>query len=144
MDTLTITWADQLIEVVLVEVSTAGASGRKHDELSRAGRRFAAMISADLADPGSVLATLAPSVAEIVCCDSMEDPSNTGVDLSLRALNEFGVGQDYVFTVPEPVAAAVYAVDSVGNRRVTGWDAEFVAVVGSSRLLRTVAPRLAS
>jgi hypothetical protein len=143
VQTLTVDRAGQLIEVVLVEVGPGDAVETLH-QVSRAGRPFAVVISAELDDPGVVLGALSPGRAEIVCCDSVSDPSLTGTDLAWRALEKFGVGQDFAFTVPDPADALDYTVNSVADRAAARWEAEFVAVVGSSQLLRIATASLTS
>jgi hypothetical protein len=92
---------------------------------------FVGVVSADLGpELPAILAALRPGLQEIVCCDSLTEPVVTGDRLAMRALEELGFGQDFVFTVPTLEGAVDHAVDTLLAPDHGGWEGRFVVVIG--------------
>jgi hypothetical protein len=124
-------------QVLLLEVSS-GADARvvaEHVFTTRDRTRFTGVISADLGpDVPEILDALRPGLMEIVCFDAITDPTE-GQTFAMRALEQLGFGQDFVFTVPQLEAATEYAVATLLRPDHGGWEGRFVAVVGPRAVL---------
>jgi hypothetical protein len=71
-------------------------------------------------------------LAEIVCFDAAAEPLVSGLELSLRALEHIGFGEDFVYTVASLEGAidhAVATLPSKGSRGSDGWEGEAVVVL---------------
>jgi hypothetical protein len=120
-------------QVLLMEVSSVddAREGAEQVRSSRAGLGYVGIVSADLGTeaPG-VLEALRPGLQEIVCFDSLAEPGVDGQDFAMTALEKYGFGQDFVFTVPVLEDAVDYAVDTLVTPGHHGWEGSFVVVVG--------------
>jgi hypothetical protein len=120
-------------QVVLMEVSS-GAEARTAAEqvlLTRGESPYVGVVSADLgAEVAEILACLRPGLQEIVCFDSVGDPTESGQDFAMRTLEELGFGQDFVFTVAALEGAVDYTIDQLQRPDHGGWEGRFVVVVG--------------
>jgi hypothetical protein len=124
------------VPVVFATATTADDAAKLRDRLLGDGSspRAVAVVSGDLgADVGAVLQTLAPVLAEIVFADGVEG-FGTGAALAMRALEEFGFGQDFVFTVDEFTGALDYALAQIRSRD-HGWEGGRLLVLGPDELL---------
>jgi hypothetical protein len=138
IETLDIHHDGRPVRVCLAAVDSAGANREIERRLAELDRRFIGIVSADLGvDAAVILRGLCPSLGEIVCFDSATDPVVLGTDFALRALEQFGFGQDFVFTVAKLEDALDYAIGVLVDARRTDWEGEFVVVAGP----RTVVER---
>ncbi len=106
--------------LILAELGSAADAAALRDRLlaERPGERFVGVVSADLGPAaGEILTALRPALAEIVCCDT---PGESGAEFALRALDQFGFGQDFVFTVPRREDAIARA-STGGSWRARTW-----------------------
>ena len=120
-------------QVLLLEVASAAQarSGLERLVRTRDSAPFVGIVSADLGpELPAILAELRPGLQEIVCFDSLAEPVTAGHDLALRALDELGFGQDFVFTVPTLEGAVDHAVDTLLAPEHGGWEGRFVVVLG--------------
>jgi len=120
-------------QVVLMEATSAAQarSGAEQLFLGRDASPYVGVVSADLGlDVAGVLDALRPGLQEIVCFDSVTEPVVVGQDFAMTALEELGVGQDLVFTVPTLEGAVDHAVDTLLEPDHGGWAGRFVVVVG--------------
>jgi hypothetical protein len=120
-------------QVLLLEVASAAEarSGLERLVRNRDSAPFVGIVSADLGpELPAILAGLRPGLQEIVCFDSLAKPVTAGHDLALRALDELGFGQDFVFTVPTLEGAVDHAVDTLLAPEHGGWEGRFVVVLG--------------
>lgn len=121
-------------QVVLMEATSVAEArgGAEQLFLARDASPFVGVLSADLGPgAGDILAALRPGLQEIVCFDSLTDPVVAGQDFAMRALDELGFGQDFVFTVPSLEGAVDHAVDTLLGPGHGGWEGRFVVVLGS-------------
>jgi hypothetical protein len=120
-------------QVMLMESATAVDARSRVDQLS-AGRvaPYVGIVSADLGpELPEILAALGPGLQEIICFDSLLEPVVAGQDVAMRALEELGFGQDFVFTVEALEDAVDYAVERMLLRPDHGgWEGRFVVVLG--------------
>jgi dihydrofolate synthase/folylpolyglutamate synthase len=94
--------------------------------------RFIGILCSDGDDDlGSSIAGLAPVLRELIFTASSSPRAIAGDTLALRALDEFGVGQDFVFTVPLLGAALAYALAAVAEGLQRGWEGTAVLVPGT-------------
>jgi len=120
-------------QVLLMEASSVDEARSGAGQLlsRREGVPFVGVVSADLGpELPAILASLRPGLQEIVCFDSFTEPVVAGGDLALRALEELGFGQDFVFTVSALGGALDHAVDTLLAPAHGGWEGRFVVVVG--------------
>ena len=114
---------------------------------AREGSALVAVLSADLGDlVAGVLETLRPSLREIVCCDGPADDSGRaalGFDLAGRALDDLGVGQDFVYTVPAVEDAVDHAVRTIATGD-SGWSGQAILVVGGRVIVARARRHLSS
>jgi hypothetical protein len=125
-------------QVVLMEASSVAeaTSGAALVSGGREGSPYVGVVSADLGpETSGILAALRPGLQEIVCFDSVTEPVVAGHDLAMRALEELGFGQDFVFTVPALEGALDHAVDTLLEPRHGGWEGRFVVVVGPREVI---------
>ena len=84
-------------------------------------------------DLGPVLHILAPVMAERVFTATAEGSTAAAAVLAWAALEQYGVGQDFVFQV-SPVADAVrYALRALAGD--WGWEGTALLIIGSPRVL---------
>ena len=120
--------------VLLSAAAGAAAADRVGTALGRdhAGTEFVCVLDVEHADPAAVLPALARSVREVVFTDAAA---------AMRALDELGLGQDFVFTVPGLTGAADYALDAL-VRGDHGWEGTALIVIASPGRLDALATRL--
>ena len=126
---------DRHLTLALATVTTpAEALAVSTRLIARTGaRRFVGVLSADVgAALAGVVHALQPGLAEVVCFDSLGSPEVAGLDLAFRALDELGLGEDFVYTVPILEDAIEHAIDAVLTADQTGWEGETVLVLGTS------------
>jgi hypothetical protein len=125
-------------QVMLMEATSVAqaTSGAELVSLGRDGSPYVGLVSADLGpEAPDMRAALRPGLQEIVCFDSVIEPVVPGHDFALRALEELGFGQDFVFTVPTLEGALEHAVDTLLEPRHGGWEGRFVVVVGTRAVM---------
>ncbi len=119
-------------QVLLLEVTSAAQAQAAAERLlaARPATPYVAVVSADLGpELSQILALLRPGLQEILCFDALSGVE-AGQDLAMRALEELGFGQDFVFTVPALEDAVDYAVDTLLRPDHGGWEGRFVVVLG--------------
>jgi hypothetical protein len=120
-------------QVALLEVASADEAARGAQELfASRPEPFVGVISADLGpELREILAGLRPALQEIVWFDSLTLALTVpGQDLAMRALEELGFGQDFVFTVERLEGAVDHAVDTLLAPEHGGWEGRLVVVLG--------------
>jgi hypothetical protein len=120
-------------QVLLLQASTSAEARSVAEQvlLARGDVPFVGVVSADLGvEVADILAALRPGLQEIVCFDSVGRPGVPGQDFAMRALEELGFGQDFVFTVPTLEAAVDYTVDQLSRADHGGWEGRFALVAG--------------
>ncbi|WP_151083181.1 hypothetical protein [Nocardioides cynanchi] len=125
-------------QVALVEVTAAADAARAARELfATRPKPFVGVISADLGpDLPEILAALRPALQEIVCFDSLTIVKPVpGQDLAMRALEELGFGQDFVFTVERLEGAVDHAIDTLLAPEHGGWEGRLVVVLGPTEVV---------
>jgi hypothetical protein len=112
------------MQIQLVEITTEAEALEAAARLAREqpDAQFVAVVSADPgAEARQIFHALWPGLAEIVCFDA---ESESGADFAMRALEEFGFGEDFVFTVARLEDAIDYAL------RADDWEGSYVVVAG--------------
>ncbi len=95
------------------------------------GERFIGIVSADrVNDIDAPLTSLSTLLAEVIFTASSAPLGVRGDILASHALDVVGIGQDFVFTVPELPDAIRYALDELGSQRSQTWEGTAVIVVG--------------
>jgi hypothetical protein len=125
--------AGRWCQVLLMEVSSVAdaRSGAEQVLSARDGTPYVGIVSADLGpEAGDILDQLRPGLQEIVCFDSLGEPVVDGQDFAMRALEELGFGQDFVFTVPALDDAVDHVVDTLLRPEHGGWEGRLAVVVG--------------
>ena len=122
------------VAVLLATIADARAASDAVRQLRPAGTAaFIGLLSDDLEDEvGPILARLRPVLAEVVFFDAITSPfrDRSGSALAMRALDEFGFGQDFVFTVPALLDAVDYALDVLSGDDRHHWEGQQLLVVG--------------
>ena len=119
---------------MLAQVETSDEAARLRARLLADHPRslFIGVLCADHPDAiGEIVRPLAPVVRELIFTDTLGLPLATGEELAMRALNELGVGQDFVYTVPRLDEAIDYALGVLAASRRQGWEANAILVAGS-------------
>ncbi len=94
-------------------------------------RQFVGILAADEdEDVAAALAGLRGALAEVIFTASSSPHAVPGFDLATRALEEWSMGQDFVFTVPALADALAYGVDVLA-REGDRWDGTGLLVLGS-------------
>ncbi len=120
--------------VVLGVVETAWSAERLADRLAsnHPESHFVGVVCADEGDDvGALLAGLAPVLEEVVFTACSSPRALPGAALAWEALERFGMGQDFVYTVPRLPDAIRYALAALGDRRRRGWEGNALLVPGS-------------
>ena len=130
-----------LLEVVRQDplVVLAVAEAEREAELLAAAllerfpaERFIAIICAERDEsPGPLIAGLAPALRELIFTAADSPRAWAGDELAMHALEQLGVGQDFVFTVPKLPGAIDYALGVLAPGPGHGWDGTAVLVAGS-------------
>jgi len=121
----------------LVVLAVTAAPPQLEDLASRLGvefpaERFVGIVSA--ADDDALAATLTilrAQFEEVIFTDSSAPDGTLGADLTTRALDEHGMGQDFVFTIADISDAVRYAINVVTDERRNGWEGTAILVLGS-------------
>jgi folylpolyglutamate synthase/dihydropteroate synthase len=95
-------------------------------------------------DVPALLATLGPVLAELIFTASSSPGSIPGEVLATEALEEIGIGQDFVFTVPGLPGAIQYAMDVLAHHRRHGWEGTALLVAGSETTVREASQAIES
>jgi hypothetical protein len=85
-----------------------------------------------------LIAQLSPNLRELIFTTGPAEDAVAGADLAVTALEELGVGQDFVFTVPTLEFAVRYAVDALGDGSSHGWEGTAVLIPGSAETIEKV------
>ena len=120
-------------QVLLMEVSAVedARSGAEQVLSARDETPYVGIVSADLGpEAGDILEALRPGLQEIVCFDSLTEPVVEGQEFAMRALEQLGFGQDFVFTVPALEDAVDCVVDALLKPDHGGWEGRLAVVVG--------------
>lgn len=95
------------------------------------GTRFIGIVCADEGDDvEELLRCLAPLRAELIFTASSSPRAMDGAALAWQALDEFGVGQDFVFTVPRLDDAIRYGLAVLDEGQGRGWEGTAILVTG--------------
>ena len=125
-------------QVLLMQVATAAEARTAAEQvlLARGDSPYVGVVSADLgAEVAEILDGLRPGLVEIVCFDSLTEPQVAGQDFAMRALEELGFGQDFVFTVPDLLQAVDHSIDQLLRPDHGGWEGRFAVVVGPEAVI---------
>ena len=76
-----------------------------------------------------------PVLAEIICFDAVAAPAMPGQDFAMRALEEFGFGQDFVYTVPRFDDAIDYGLSVLATADRHGWEGTGLLIPGPAEVL---------
>jgi folylpolyglutamate synthase/dihydropteroate synthase len=99
--------------------------------------RFIGIVAADDGDDvGGLLSHLGPVLAELIFTASTSPRSIPGATLAMRALEELGIGQDFVFTVDRLPDAIQYGIGVLTEDRRDRWEATAILVAGSEQTVR--------
>lgn len=94
--------------------------------------RFVGIVAAaDDADLAATLTILRTVFEEVIFTDSTAPHGILGADGATRALDEHGMGQDFVFTIADMSDATRYAINVLTDERRNGWDGTAILVLGS-------------
>jgi len=97
------------------------------------GVRFIGVIAATEPDDlEAALAALGPVLAEVIFTASADPEAVSGDVLAMYALEQFDMGQDFVFTVPLLTDAVLYAIDVLVEGPSAGWEGTAVVVLDLS------------
>lgn len=119
--------------VVLAEVSVDGLDALAMRLVADfPDRLFIGILAADEDDDvAAVLTRLDGVLAEVIFTASSSPEAISGLDLATRALEDFGLGQDFVFTMSALADALAYGLD-VLVRDADRWDGSALLVLGSA------------
>ncbi len=124
--------------MLLAEVTSPRPAGRVAARVRAEdpAARYIGIVSADLGDDVEhTVHELKPVLAEIICFDALAVPPTPGQDLAMRALEEFGFGQDFVFTVPRLDDAIDYALTVLGTADRHGWEGAGLLIPGPAQVI---------
>ncbi|MET0457775.1 MAG: hypothetical protein ABW195_00900 [Ilumatobacteraceae bacterium] len=97
------------------------------------GVRFIGIIAATEPDDlEAALVALRPVLAEVIFTASADPEAVAGDVLAMYALEQLGMGQDFVFTVPLLTDATLYAIDVLMEGPTHGWEGTAVVVLDLS------------
>ncbi len=86
-------------------------------------------------DLGPLLDVLAPVMAERIFAVPGADRPGSAHALSMAALEQYGVGQDFVFEASSVAAAVGIAVGALAEGAGSPWDGRALLVVGDAEVL---------
>jgi folylpolyglutamate synthase/dihydropteroate synthase len=96
--------------------------------------RFLTVLSElDTDDDGALLEGIRPLAAEVIFTASEESHAADPAALAMRALESFGFGQDFVFTVPRLPDAIDYALEAIASAR--GWEGTAILILGDAAVI---------
>ncbi|WP_154794777.1 hypothetical protein [Occultella kanbiaonis] len=79
----------------------------------------------------TTLSILRAELEEVIFTDSSAPEGLLGADLAMRALEEYQMGQDFVFTVADLGEAITYAIDVLTDEKRSDWEGTAILVLGS-------------
>jgi len=125
--------------VVLAVVADVGQLDVLRSQLAAdfPDERFIGIVAADDGDDvGGLLSGLGPVLAELIFTASTSSRSVPGATLAMRALEELGIGQDFVFTVDRLPDAVRYGIGVLADDERDRWEGTAILVAGSERTVR--------
>lgn len=131
--------------LAVVENGLAAQQLAEHLRSERPDDRFIWIVALEAGDDlGPLLAGLAPVLAEMIFTASASPSAQGGETLAWQALDELGVGQDSVYTVPELAAAIRYGLGVLAAERHNGWEGSALLVAGSAATVAEAREALAA